>query len=168
MSNVHIRKGVRRDIPSLFSLVQELAEYENAGHQMATSIEQMEADGFGKRPLFEFFVAETALGEIVGAALFYFGYSTWKGKKLYLDDLIVTGEYRRKGIGEQLLNHLVGYALENEVKQIRWHVLDWNEPAISFYEKVGVEFDNEWIMCKMSRDQMKEHYAQMIESTLSN
>ncbi len=168
MNTVHIRKGVRRDIPSVFSLVKELAEYENAGHQLATSIVQMEADGFGKRPLFEFFVAETPIGEIVGVALFYFGYSTWKGKKLYLDDLIVTGEYRRKGIGEKLLDHLVGYALENDVKQIRWHVLNWNELAISFYEKVGVEFDDEWIMCKMGREQMKEHYTSLIEKSLSN
>ena len=168
MNTVHIRKGVRRDVPAIYSLVKELAEYENAGNQLETTIEQMEADAFGKRPLFEFFVAETPVGEIVGAALFYFGYSSWKGKKLYLDDLIVTGEYRRKGIGEKLLDHLVGHALENDVQQIRWHVLEWNKPAISFYEKVGVEFDDEWIMCKMGRDKMRAHYSTLMQQSLSN
>ena len=168
MSTIHIRKGVRRDVPAVFALVKELADFENAEGEMETSIEQMESDGFGKRPLFEFFVAETTVGEIVGASIFYIGYSTWKGKKLYLDDLIVTDSYRRKGIGEALLDHLVNYAMENNVRQIRWHVLNWNKPAISFYEKVGVEFDDEWITCKMSRDKMKDHYTVLLEKSLSN
>jgi len=168
MNTIHIRKGVRRDIPALHALVRELAVYENAVEELETSVDQMEADGFGKRPLFEFFVAETSHGEVVGAALFYLGYSTWKGKKLYLDDLIVTDAYRRQGIGEKLLDHLVGYAMENDVQQMRWHVLNWNQPAISFYKKYNVEFDDEWITCKMSRQRIKEHYATLLEQSLSN
>ncbi len=165
---IHIRKGVRRDITSIYQLIRELAIYELAEEEVHTTVVQMEEDGFGKRPLFEFFVAETSEGEIVGVALFYFGYSTWKGKKLYLDDLIITENYRRHGIGQMLLDRLVSYAMDQDVRQIRWHVLEWNEPAIKFYEKMGVEFDGEWITCKMSRAKIEAYGKARLGKVASN
>ena len=149
-----IRKGVRADLPAIHSLIQELGRYEHAEHEITTTVEEMAKDGFGVRPLFETFLAETQDGSVVGIAFFYFGYSTWKGKKMYLDDLIVTEAYRRKGVGKMLFDRLIVYALENEVKQLRWHVLDWNTPAINFYKKLDTQFDEEWITCKLSNDQM--------------
>ena len=92
---------------------------------------------------------------IVGIAFFYIAYSTWKGKMLYLDDLVITESWRRKGIGGLLLDKLLKYGHEKNVNQIRWHVLDWNEPAINMYRKIGVELDSEWIWCKMSRSQIE-------------
>ncbi len=165
---IHIRKGVRRDIPAIHHLIKELAVYERAESEVHTTVAQMEQDGFGKKPLFEFFVAETGEGEVVGIALFYFGYSTWKGKKLYLDDLIVTQAYRRHGIGQMLLDRLVAYAVEQDACQIRWHVLEWNEPAIKFYEKLGVEFDNEWVTCKMSKEKILDYEKKRLSKVSSN
>lgn len=152
-----IRKGVQSDLPAIYALILELGVYEKAEHEIDNSIEDMERDGFGDRPLFEFFVAETIEGKIVGMALFYFGYSTWKGKKLYLDDLVVTESHRRMGIGQLLLDKLVEYAVEQDVQQVRWHVLNWNRPAITFYEKIEAGFEDEWITCKLNRRQLSRY-----------
>jgi len=168
METIHIRKGVRRDVPAVHKLVEELGIYEKAAHEIESTVEQMEQDGFGKRPLFEFFVAETSTGQIVGMALFYFGYSTWKGKKLYLDDLVVTESHRRKGIGQLLIDRLIAYAVEKNVRQLRWHVLDWNEPAIKFYDKIGVEFDDEWVTCKMNKQAIDAYEASRLSQLSSN
>lgn len=147
----------------MYELICELGRYEHAEHEIATSIKQMEFDGFGKHPLFEIFVAETESGRIIGVAFFYFGYSTWKGKKLYLDDLIVTESYRRKGIGQLLFDRLVAYALEKDVQQMRWHVLNWNQPAIQFYEKMDTIFDDEWITCKLNRQDLERYEAKLLQ-----
>ncbi|RMG29256.1 MAG: GNAT family N-acetyltransferase [Bacteroidetes bacterium] len=155
MSQIHIRKGVAADMPQVHQLVYELSVYEQAPHEVHTSPEQYVQDGFGEHPLFECFVAENEEGRIVGIAFFYFGYSTWKGKKLYLDDLIVTEAYRRKGVGMKLFDRLVRYAAEQGAQQMRWHVLDWNEPAIEFYKKIDAELDPEWITCKLSAARLK-------------
>jgi len=151
---IHIRKGEAHDIDALHRLIRELAIYEKAEDKVETTPEIMLQDGFGKSPLFEFFVAETEGREIVGIALFYFGYSTWRGKMMYLDDLVVTSSHRRKGIGYQLFDALIRYAKANEAKQLRWHVLDWNEPAIAFYEKLEATLDPEWITCWLNREQI--------------
>ena len=100
---------------------------------------------------------ENGKKEIVGMALFYFMYSTWKGKILYLDDLIVTEPYRRLGVGQQLVDSLMEFAQETEVNQVRWHVLDWNEPAIRFYKKLGMRLEPEWITCKFDRRQILQY-----------
>ena len=153
-STMTIRKGIQSDLPAVFALVQELAIYENALDKVNTSVAQYTEDGFGAKPLFEFFVAEDEKAGVVGIAFFYIGYSTWKGKILYLDDLVITDRFRKRGIGKHLMDTLVRYGREQKVNQIRWHVLDWNEPAIRLYKKLGAELDPEWITCKLNRDQI--------------
>ncbi|MEO0895172.1 MAG: GNAT family N-acetyltransferase [Bacteroidota bacterium] len=154
---IHIRKGAREDMASVFALVKELAEYEKEPQAVKTSIEIYQRDGFDvERPLFEVFVAENEEKEIVGIALFYFGYSTWKGKMLYLDDLVVSENHRRKGIGKKLMDRLVAYAQEKDAQIIKWQVLHWNTPAIEMYKSLGAVMDEEWIDCKLYKDQMAE------------
>lgn len=145
-----IREGKPEDLPQLMGLVKELAEYERALDQVETSVEQMQRDGFGEKPLFGFFVAEKGT-EILGMALYYYRYSTWKGKVLYLEDLYIKEVYRRYKIGFYLFEALIAHAREENCSRISWQVLEWNEPAIRFYEKIGSEFDGEWVngfLCK--------------------
>ena len=157
MKEIKIRKGQKKDMPQVFALVKELAEYEKAPEQVETSPEIYVRDGYeSQRPFFECFVAENDENEIVGIAFFYIGYSTWKGKMLYLDDLVIAQAWRRKGIGNMLLNQLVSYGHSQGVNQVRWHVLDWNEPAINMYKKIGAEIDPEWITCRLSGQQIRE------------
>lgn len=151
---INIRKAIATDTPAIHKLIHELALYEKEPDQVITTPEKMAKDGFGEHPLFEAFVAEHATDGIVGIALFYFGYSTWKGKLCYLDDLVVTESYRQKGIGKRLLNRLAVYAATQDAGQLRWHVLDWNEPAIGFYNKIGAELDETWITCRLSKEQL--------------
>ncbi|HLP21801.1 MAG TPA: GNAT family N-acetyltransferase, partial [Chitinophagales bacterium] len=119
---------------------------------------KLKADGFGKNPLYGVFVAEAAdTNEIIGMALYYTAYSTWKGKMLFLDDLVVTESYRRYGIGRKLINEFLLEAKNQEVNQVRWQVLDWNERAIEFYKSLNVQFDSEWITVKMSKEQIADY-----------
>ena len=150
-----IRKGKKSDVPAVFKLVQELALYEKAPEEVLTSVAQYEEDGFGEKPLFEFFVAEDEKDGIVGIAFFYVGYSTWKGKMVYLDDLVITQTWRRKGIGSLLMDRLIQHSKEIGAQQLRWHVLDWNTPAIRMYEKMNAELDGEWVTCKLDRAQIE-------------
>ena len=116
---------------------------------MDTSIESMEKDGFGPNAFFEFYVAENEQ-HVVGVALFYYRYSTWKGRRLYLEDLIVTEKQRGKGIGKMLLDKLIEHAKKENCTGVVWQVLDWNEPAIAFYKKVyNAKMDPEWIGCSI-------------------
>jgi GNAT superfamily N-acetyltransferase len=149
MKNISIRKAQSTDMLAVHNLVKELAEYEKAPQEVITNPGVYQEDGFGERPFFECFVAEMESEGIVGIAFFYFGYSTWKGKMLYLDDLVIARAHRRQGIGSQLLDHLIEYGKAHGANQIRWHVLDWNEPAIKMYEKIGADLDSEWITCKL-------------------
>jgi len=150
-----IRKGERQDIPAVFELINELAAFEKAPDEVVTTIDQLEEDGFGERKFFEFFVAE-ANEKIVGLALYYFSYSTWKGKSLYLDDLIVKEAYRGNGIGSRLFNRVFEVAEAEQCGKVHWQVLDWNSPAIEYYKKLGASFDGEWINCAVTKDQVKE------------
>ena len=155
MEHVIIRTGIREDLPQVHGLVRELARFEKAEDQVITTAEQFARDGFdSERPCFEFFVAEQA-GKIVGIAVFYFGYSTWKGKNLYLDDLFITESARRQGIAQRLFDRLVAHARAHDAQEMRWHVLDWNEPAIRLYEQIGASLDPEWITCKLNREQIR-------------
>lgn len=147
--NIHIRHATPEDMPSVWGMVMDLATYEKAPEQVVTTPEQMVKDGFGEQPLFQCLVAENENKDIIGIALYYYAYSTWKGKMMYLDDLIVNETYRRQNIGEMLLKALMEEAKKENAQQMRWHVLDWNTPAIRFYQKIGAELDSEWIMCKL-------------------
>ncbi|MEA5428722.1 GNAT family N-acetyltransferase [Arcicella lustrica] len=142
--SVIIRKGIREDVPVMFELIKELALYEKAPEQVTNTVEQMYVDGFGDNPIFGSIVAEVA-GEVVGLALYYYRYSTWKGKRLYLEDLIVSEKMRGKGLGEKLLEATIQQAKDDACTGVMWQVLDWNEPAINFYKKFGTRMDGEWI-----------------------
>ncbi|MEM6348552.1 MAG: GNAT family N-acetyltransferase [Bacteroidota bacterium] len=154
MSEITIRKGTVEDMPAVHALIRELALYEKELDAVETSPEIFAQDGFGERPYFECFVADHTSDGVVGVCLFYFAYSTWKGKMIYLDDLIITESHRRQGIGHMLLQKLATYGHENDAALVRWQVLDWNEPAINMYKKIGAEIDETWYNCTIRRDKM--------------
>ncbi len=146
---VNIRAGVKADLPQVHDLIKELALFEKAPEQVITTVETMERDGFGNTPLFNFIVAEVN-GKIVGMALYFVKYSTWRGKGLFLDDLIVTESYRGKGIGDQLLRAYMDEGKRQNATQLHWQVLDWNTPAVDFYKKIGARIEAEWWDCKIN------------------
>jgi len=149
-----IRKGVKEDLPGVLALVKELAIYEKAPNEVTNTLEMMEEDGFGKQPVFEFYVAEN-IGKIIGIALYYYSYSTWKGKCIHLDDIVIKEDQRRKGIGKLLFDKVVEVAKEENVKRLTWVVLEWNKPAIEFYKTYNPVFDSEWINCKFTEEQLR-------------
>lgn len=142
--NTLIRKATSNDMQDVFNLIVELAIYEKAPNEVINSPQQLVNDGFGQHPLFICFVAELE-GKIIGMSLNYIRYSTWKGPVLYLEDLIVTDSMRGKGIGKELFQHTLNYAKENGFKRLQWQVLDWNQPAINFYQTFKAGFDPEWL-----------------------
>jgi GNAT superfamily N-acetyltransferase len=145
---INIRKGTPNDIPAVLDLIRELAAYEKAPHEVTVTASQMQAWGFGEEKLFDFFVAEYE-GVVIGLALYYFKYSTWKGKCLFLEDIIVNEGFRRHGAGSLLFEAVRAVANELKVGRMEWQVLEWNESAIQFYKKWATVFDNEWINCKI-------------------
>lgn len=149
MQHTIIRKAVKEDCPRILELIKELALYEKAPDEVTVSLEEMEACGFGDKPVWGALVTEVN-NEIVGIALYYDRYSTWKGRRLYLEDLIVTEKMRGSGLGKLLLDELIVYAKENKYNGVVWQVLDWNEPAINFYKKYSAEFDAGWLNVSVS------------------
>lgn len=149
-----IRRGNIDDLPRALELVTELATFERAADQVTNTVKQMERDGFGPDPIFGFFVAENE-NEIVGLSLFYWRYSTWKGRRLYLEDIIVTESQRGKGIGKRLFERTLQHALDSNCSGMMWQVLDWNTPAIEFYKKYGSSLTNEWINCTLEKEQIE-------------
>ena len=141
-----IRKGIKEDIPQVLDLVKELAEYENALEKVSNTVERMVKDGFGNNPVYNLFVAENN-NQVTGIAITFFRYSTWKGKVLYLEDLVIKHQDRRKGIGKKLFEEVIKFAKKENCVGLSLQVLDWNESAINFYKKYNVDFDDEWINC---------------------
>jgi GNAT superfamily N-acetyltransferase len=141
---VFIRKASPADVESVHKLICELAIYEKAGEQVKTSPDELLRDGFGDSSVFDCIVAD-AEGSVVGFALFYTGYSTWKGKTLYLEDFLVTESMRGKGIGKLLFDEVIAEGKRRGVRRMDWQVLEWNEPAINFYKKYNAVLDSEWI-----------------------
>lgn len=139
-----IRPAVQSDCPRLMELIRELAEYEKAPQEVTVSVAHFEQSGFGPKPLWWALCAE-ADGIVVGFALYYIRYSTWKGQAMYLEDILVTLAMRGKGIGKMLMDELIQTAAKLGFKRIVWQVLEWNEPAINFYKKYKANFDAEWI-----------------------
>jgi GNAT superfamily N-acetyltransferase len=141
-----IRQGNKLDMPAILALIQELAEFENALSEVSNTIPDLTLDF--SNGWFEVLVAEDDTKNIIGMAMYHKAYSSWKGKMIYLDDLIVKSEWRGKGIGNALLNTLVNLAQNRHVNLIKWQVLDWNDSAVSFYEKLGVIIEKDWWNCK--------------------
>ncbi|MGN6439526.1 MAG: GNAT family N-acetyltransferase [Agriterribacter sp.] len=152
--SITIRRAVKEDCPRLMELVHELAVYEKAPEEVTVTLEHFEESGFGKNPVWWAFVAEApAAGgdkQIVALALYYIRYSTWKGQRMYLEDIIVTQEWRGKGIGKLLFDTLIGEVSDRKLNGMMWQVLDWNEPAINFYKKYNAHFDAGWINCSLN------------------
>lgn len=153
MNRISIREGKKEDLPQVLDLVKELAAYERASNEVTNNVARMERDGFSENPVFGFFVAEEDQ-RIVGLSLYYWRYSTWKGKRLYLEDIIVTESQRGRGIGKLLFDRTMEKALEEDCTGMMWQVLDWNEPAINFYKKYGTKFDGEWVNCHLEAGQI--------------
>lgn len=156
--NISIRRGGPADLPQVFALIQELAVYEKAPDEVTNTLADLYEDGFGPNPIFEFLVAEAA-DKIIGLCLYYRAYSTWKGKMLYLEDLVVTETYRRYGVGKKLFDAFARRGLELKVKRLKWQVLEWNESAITFYRKLNANLDTEWINCNMTAEEMAAYVA---------
>lgn len=144
MSDYVLRTAQRDDCGRLLELIQELAEYEKAPDEVTVSLEEFVDSGFGDHPVWEAFVIESE-GKIQGMALFYIRYSTWKGRRIYLEDIIVTEPMRGRGYGKILFDKVWQTCLERNYSGMVWQVLDWNTPAINFYEKYGADFDGGWI-----------------------
>ena len=143
-----LRKGEIKDLPEVLQLIKELAVFEKSGDQVDVTVESMERDGFGSDPLYHFFVIEED-EKVVGLSLYYFRYSTWKGKRLYLEDLIVTKSHRGKGYGKLLFEKTGEIANLENCSAMVWQVLDWNDDAIEFYKSYGAELDGEWFNCSV-------------------
>ncbi|MBT8195731.1 MAG: GNAT family N-acetyltransferase [Bacteroidia bacterium] len=152
--DIKIRKGTKEDVPAASALVKELATYEKEPEAVITTVESMLKDGFSEKPIYYLHVAELD-GEVVGIAIYFIMYSTWKGRCLYLDDIVITEKHRRKGIGNLLFDEIVRETKKLNCKQMHWQVLDWNEPAINFYKKYNANLDGEWINGKLNVEQIK-------------
>ncbi len=151
---IKIERGVKSDLPQVLDLIRELAIYEKAPNEVEVTVAEMENWGFGSDKIFDFFVARKDAA-IVGIALYYYKYSTWKGKCLFLEDIIVTESMRRYGIGKMLFDEVVKVAKQDKVRRMEWQVLEWNEPAIKFYNKYNANLDPEWINGKLTFEQIQ-------------
>ena len=153
--NCTVRKGRPEDIAQVLDLIKELALYEKAPQEVIVTEKRMQEDAFGPKPVFEFLVAEVN-EKVVGTAIYYLKYSTWKGTCLFLEDLIVTESMRGKKIGHELFEELVQISKTKHYQRMEWQVLDWNEPAINFYKKYNANFDPSWVNCKLTYDQLQQ------------
>ncbi len=150
LKGVIIRKAVKEDCARMMELIHELAEYEKAPEQVTVNFNHFAESGFGPNPVWWAFVAEVD-NTVQAFALYYIRYSTWKGQRMYLEDLLVTAALRGKGIGKLLFDELIAECRAKQYSGMMWQVLDWNEPAINFYKKLpGVSFDGEWINCAVN------------------
>jgi GNAT superfamily N-acetyltransferase len=151
-----IRAAVPDDAPTILALVRALAEYEREPDAVVATEEDFRRDGFGERPLFEALIAEwrdDSGTEAVGFALYFFAYSTWRGRpSLFLEDLFVRPEQRGKKIGIALMKRLAAIAIERHCRRFVWQVLDWNEPSIRFYESLGAQVLREWLTVRLEGD----------------
>lgn len=158
-----VRLATKTDMDAVLNLIRELAEFEKEPQAVEVTAEMLKQDGFGDSPAFTAFVAEQN-GSIVGLALFYYRYSTWKGKTIHLEDLIVTEKARGGGVGKALLTEVVKYGFEAGVKRMEWAVLDWNEPAIKFYESNGAKVLRDWDVVHLDEQGIKKY----IHNNVSN
>ncbi|XP_004347583.1 N-acetyltransferase [Capsaspora owczarzaki ATCC 30864] len=176
---ITVRPGLPKDLPAVLGLINELAVFERCGKEVETTVEQMHRDAFERpEPVFRFFVAiDTSAasatagsnapqqasssaaedGTVVGTAIYFYTYSTWKGRCLYLEDLVITESRRRQGIGRHLFDAVMAQAKQDDVARVMWQVLDWNEPAICFYKSLSADLDSTWVNCRLVRDQIQSY-----------
>ncbi|MDN3723144.1 GNAT family N-acetyltransferase [Aequorivita sp. SDUM287046] len=157
-----VREAEKNDMPQVLELIKELAVFEKEPHAVEITVADLEREGFGENPLFHCFVAEnsseTGVGtNIVGAALVYFRFSTWKGRTLHLEDLIVKEAERGQGIGEALYKKVMQFAFDRGLKRVAWDVLDWNTGAIRFYERSGASVLKTWRVVHMDEQALKNY-----------
>ena len=150
---VTIRKGEKKDLPTILELIKELAKYENSLHQVSINLKDLENDGFNEAPSYYFLVAEKN-DKIVGMSFYWIRYSTWKGKFLFLEDFIVKTKYRRQGVGKKLFNATIKICQKLKLNGMCWQVLDWNKPAIEFYKKYNAEISGDWLNGKLTKSQI--------------
>ncbi|WP_248724362.1 GNAT family N-acetyltransferase [Seonamhaeicola sp. ML3] len=155
-----IRKATITDMPRVLELIKQLAEFEKEPEAVEVTVKDLERDGFGKNPAFFCYVAEIE-GQVEGIALGYNRYSTWKGKAIHLEDLIINKSFRGLGLGSALLDEIVKHSHRLGVKRINWEVLDWNEPAIAFYESKGAKVMRDWDVVQMSKESIDNYIAKL-------
>ena len=153
---INIRKGKKKDIPFVLELIKELATFENAEVEVDLDIDVLENDAFGPEKFFNFLVAEIG-GKIIGMALYYPKYSTWKGRCFFLEDLIVSKDYRNQGVGTKLFETLIKMGRKNGINRLMWQVLDWNQSAINFYKKFDATISSSWLDCKLDKNQINNY-----------
>ena len=151
--DIQLRFAVKEDCPRLLELIHELAVYEKMPEEVTVTLAEFETAGFGENPVWKAFVAETDQG-IQGFALYYTRYSTWKGCRLYLEDFIVTESQRGKGLGKILFERVMEEARDGNYNGMSWQVLDWNEPAINFYNKYAAQIEGGWLNASFSKEQL--------------
>lgn len=150
-----IRKGTPNDMPSVLELIKELAIFEKEPDAVVITVDDLIRDGFAENPLFHTFVAEVD-SQIIGIALYYYRYSTWKGKTIHLEDLIVKEDKRGTGAGFALYSEIIAQGKRDNVRRIEWNVLDWNTPAIEFYKKSGAKILDDWRVVQMDESGINE------------
>lgn len=155
-----IRKATKNDMPEVLDLINELAVFEKEPNAVEVTVEELQKDGFNNHPSFHCFVAEVN-NKIKGIALVFNRYSTWKGKALHLEDLIVSKKMRGSGLGSALLDEVIKYGYKLGVKRVVWEVLDWNLPAISFYEKKGAKIMEDWRVVHLNEKGIKDYIANL-------
>ena len=152
---INIRRAVKEDGRAIMQLIKELALYEKAPEEVTIDFDHFIESGFGEKPVWWAFVAETAEKQVIGFALYYIRFSTWKGQRLYLEDIVVNEKYRGQSVGSLLLDRLIVEAKEKKFTGMMWQVLDWNEPAINFYNKYDASLEEGWLNASLSYDQIK-------------
>ena len=153
--NTTIRKGVKEDLPDVLRLIKELAEYENAIDCVTITLRDLENDGFGDHPWYWFLIAENN-NKIIGLSFYFIRYSTWSGKFLFLEDFIISKDYRQKGIGSLLFEETIQVCKTENLNGMTWQVLDWNTPAIQFYKKYNANISSEWLNGKLTKSQIDQ------------
>ncbi|HNW97165.1 MAG TPA: GNAT family N-acetyltransferase [Bacteroidales bacterium] len=153
--NIKLRKANESDLPEVFDLIKELALYEKAPDEVTVTLNDLKNDGFGKNPIYEIILAEVN-NEILGMAFYFYAYSTWKGKCIYLEDIIVREAYRGKKIGKLLFEAVIMKCKEVKARRMMWQVLDWNTPAINFYKKYNASLDQSWVNGRLTEKQIHD------------
>lgn len=159
---ITLRKAIKNDAVEILNLIQQLADFEKKPEAVVITVEDIERDGFGTKALFHVFIAEVN-SKVVGMALYYYRYSTWKGKTIHLEDLIVSEDMRKKNIGSLLYNKIIEQAFREKVRRVEWVVLDWNTPARDFYLNSGAEILDGWETVQMDENGIHNYVLKIKE-----